>query len=98
MFRYVNLRLKDTPDGNIKVKIHKKILYEPLTQIMDKYQIAEFCYKFNKFIGKKCLEGENPSTFVNKLVSKINSDKDFLDNLNDNTDYYGNVNFEDFLS
>ena len=98
MFRYVKLLVRDTPEGDLFIKVHKKNLYRPLTWIMDDSQIPEFCYKLRMFINKRAEQGKGCTNLIYNLIDKLYLDDNFMNELNKCTDTFGNVDFETLLS
>lgn len=99
--KYVRL---STPDEKMDVLIPFRI-YGPVAEVMDGEQLSEFFWKFSNFTEKLDIE-ENVRVNTNLRVRALrgiiddihNEPNSFLADLNANTNYFGVVDWNNFLS
>ena len=99
--KYVRL---STPDEEMDVLVPLRI-YEPIAKVMDEEQLSEFFWKFSNFTEKLDTE-ENVRVSTNLRVRALrgiiddihNEPNSFLTDLNANTNCFGVVDWNNFLS
>ena len=98
MFGRVKMIKVPAPDGKSVISVPKKLLYEPLTLVMDGEQIPEFLKKFQDHARELGLETTIERNTVFRLIGKLHDpDCDFIKELNSCTDMFGRIDWETFL-
>lgn len=106
MFKKKFVRILN-PAGDLEMMIPRKDLYEPIAKQMDEEQVPEFFWKFLSYLetlGAGTMEAER--MILNLKVRALTGNLDnlngrpnrFLSILNSNTNCFGVVDWDSFLS